>query len=164
MTKTVVITGASSGIGLASAIAAAQAGLITVATVRQPRGATALREVASRAGVAVDVLPLDVVDPESITRCVQAVIDRHGHVDALVNNAGVAGSNPTLELCDLDDLRSNMDVNFFGVIAMSKAMMPYLRAGWGAYLTAACGVVGQPFNEGYSAKFAIGGSWRGWRR
>lgn len=160
MTKTVLITGASSGIGLASAIAAAEAGLTTIATVRDPNRAFNLREAASNAGVSLDVIPLDVTDPESISSCVRAVMDRHGSLDALVNNAGVAGTNPTLELSDPADLRSNMEVNFFGVVAMSRAAMPHLRAGGGRLITISSvrGVIGQPFNEGYSAaKFAVEG-------
>jgi NAD(P)-dependent dehydrogenase (short-subunit alcohol dehydrogenase family) len=92
--------------------------------------------------------------------CVRAVVERYGRLDALVNNAGVAGSNPTLELCDLDDLRSNLEVNFFGPVALSRAALPHLRASRGRLITISSvrGVIGQPFNEGYSAaKFAIEG-------
>jgi NAD(P)-dependent dehydrogenase (short-subunit alcohol dehydrogenase family) len=158
--RTVLVTGASSGIGLATAIAAARAGLTTVATVRRPDGDLALREAAEQAGVPVDVISLELTDPGSVDECVRSVIAMHGRLDALVNNAGVAGISHTLELSSLHELRASMEVNFFGVVAMSRAAMPYLRATGGRLVTIGSvrGVVGQPFNEAYSAaKFAIEG-------
>jgi NAD(P)-dependent dehydrogenase (short-subunit alcohol dehydrogenase family) len=158
--KTVLITGASSGIGLACAIASAQAGFTTVATVRRPDGDLALREAAEKAGVFVDVVSLEVTDPESVTESVRSVVALHGRLDALVNNAGIVGISPTMELSTMDSLRHNMEVNFFGVVAMSRAAMPHLRATRGRLVTISSvrGVIGQPFNEGYSAaKFAVEG-------
>jgi NAD(P)-dependent dehydrogenase (short-subunit alcohol dehydrogenase family) len=158
--KTVLITGASSGIGLAAAMAVAQAGFTTVATVRRPDGDLALREAAEKAGVSVDVVSLEVTDAESVDECVRSVIAMHGRLDALVNNAGVAGISPTVEMCTMDALRASMEVNFFGVVAMSRAAMAHLRATRGRLITISSvrGVIGQPFNEGYSAaKFAVEG-------
>lgn len=158
--KTVLITGASSGIGLATAIAAARAGFATVATVRRPDGDLALREAAEQAGVCVDVITLEVTDQGSVDECVRSVIAMHGRLDALVNNAGVAGLSPTLELSSMSALRAAMEVNFFGVVAMSRAAMAHLRATGGRLVTVSSvrGVIGQPFNEGYSAaKFAVEG-------
>ena len=157
---TVLITGASSGIGLASAIAAAEAGYTTVATVRRPDGDLAIREAAEKAGVSIDVVSLEVTDPESVDECIRSVIAMHGRLDALVNSAGVAGISPTLELSSMDVLRANMEVNFFGVVAMSRAAMVHLRNARGRLVTISSvrGVIGQPFNEGYSAaKFAVEG-------
>lgn len=157
---TVLITGASSGIGLASAVRAAQAGLTTVATVRELRRAAALREAAAKAEVAVDIVELDVTQEASVAACIRTVIDRYGRLDALVNNAGIVGSNPTLEVADLADLRACMEVNFFGTLTLSAAAMPHLRLTGGRLITISSvrGVIGQPFNEGYSAaKFAIEG-------
>jgi NAD(P)-dependent dehydrogenase (short-subunit alcohol dehydrogenase family) len=158
--RTVLVTGASSGIGLASAVAAAQAGLRTVATVRRPDGDLALREAAEKAGVCIDVITLEVTDPQSVDDCIRSVIALHGRLDALVNNAGVAGVSPTLELSTMAALRASMEVNFFGVVAMSRAAMAHLRATRGRLVTISSvrGVIGQPFNESYSAaKFAVEG-------
>jgi NAD(P)-dependent dehydrogenase (short-subunit alcohol dehydrogenase family) len=158
--KTALVTGASSGIGLATAIAAARAGFATVGTVRRPDGDLALREAAERAGVGVDVVSLEVTDPVSVEQCVRSVVAMHGRLDALVNNAGVAGIAPTLELSTMDHLRASMEVNFFGVVAMSRAAMAHLRATGGRLVTISSvrGVIGQPFNEVYSAaKFAVEG-------
>jgi NAD(P)-dependent dehydrogenase (short-subunit alcohol dehydrogenase family) len=157
---TVLITGASSGIGLATAVAAARAGMTTVATMRDLGRATALCEAADNAGVAVDIRRLDVTDEQSIASCVQGVQDTYGGLDALVNNAGISNFDPTVEMSSAAALRTNMEVNFFGVIAVSRAAMPLLRAGRGRLLTIGSvhGVVGQPFNEAYcAAKFAVEG-------
>jgi NAD(P)-dependent dehydrogenase (short-subunit alcohol dehydrogenase family) len=162
--KTVLVTGASSGIGLAAAIAAAQAGFTTVATVRRPDGDLALREAAEKAGVSVDVVSLEITDPESVRDCIESVIAMHGRLDALVNNAGIAGINHTLELSSMAALRAGMEVNFFGVVAMSRAAMAHLRATRGRLVTISSvrGIIGQPFNEGYSAaKFAVEGFMEG---
>ncbi|MDN2500455.1 SDR family oxidoreductase [Nocardia nova] len=153
--KTILITGTSSGIGLATAVAAAQRGWGVVATMRDTTKAASLLAAAEQAGVSVEVRALDVTDPGSIAACL-AGLDR---LDALVNNAG-AGHLGTLEQEDLDDVRAVMEVNFFGVVAVTKAALPLLRASRGRVVTVTSvgGLVGQPFNEAYcAAKFAVEG-------
>ncbi len=157
--KVVLITGTSSGIGLATAIAAARAGWHTVATMRDLGRDAALRKAASDAGVELDVRRLDVNDAESVEAAVAGVVADHGRLDALVNNAG-AGHVGTLENESLDAVRAVMEVNFFGVLRVSKAALPHLRASRGRLVTVSSvgGVVGQPFNEAYcAAKFAVEG-------
>jgi NAD(P)-dependent dehydrogenase (short-subunit alcohol dehydrogenase family) len=156
---TVLVTGTSSGIGLATAVAAARAGFTTVATVRDVDRAVALRDAVARAQVKVDILRLDVTDADSVETGVRTVVERYGRLDALVNNAGV-GHLGTVELTPLADLRAVMEVDFFGAVAMTRAAMPHLRASGGRVITigAVRGVIGQPFNEAYSAaKFAVEG-------
>jgi NAD(P)-dependent dehydrogenase (short-subunit alcohol dehydrogenase family) len=156
----VLVTGSSSGIGLATAVAAARAGFRTVATMREPGRAGALREAAEDAGVTVDVRRLDVTEPDSVAACLDGVARAYGRLDAVVNNAGVANSDPTMEMSTMAALRANLEVNFFGVIAVSRAAMPLLRAAGGRLVTIGSvhGVVGQPFNEAYcAAKFAVEG-------
>ncbi|MFF8771862.1 SDR family NAD(P)-dependent oxidoreductase [Kitasatospora sp. NPDC015120] len=155
-----LITGCSSGIGLATAVAAARAGFTTVATLRDPARADALRTAAEQAGVTLDVRRLDVTDAASVTACVAGVAEAYGRLDAVVNNAGVSNFDPTLEMSTDAALRANLEVNFFGVIAVSRAALPLLRAAGGRLLTVGSvhGVVGQPFNEAYcAAKFAVEG-------
>ncbi|MFJ9968797.1 SDR family oxidoreductase [Streptomyces avermitilis] len=159
--KTVLITGASSGIGLATALAAAQAGWLTVATMRDPGKADALREAAAEAGVTdrIQVKRLDVTDPDSVAACLDEVIAEHGRLNAVVNNAG-AGQVGTIEQSTVADVRAAMEVNFFGVVEVTRAALPHLRASHGRVLTVTSvgGVVGQPFNEAYcAAKFAVEG-------
>ena len=157
--RTVLITGTSSGIGLAAAIAAARAGWRTIATLRDTGRADALRKAAAEAGVALDIRQLDVVDPDSVAAAVDGVIADYGRLDAVVNNAG-AGHVGTLELESVDAVRGVMEVNFFGVVNVSKAALPHLRATGGRLVTVTSvgGVIGQPFNEAYcAAKFAVEG-------
>ncbi|MBO1332301.1 SDR family oxidoreductase [Streptomyces sp. VRA16 Mangrove soil] len=153
--KTVLITGTSSGIGLATAVAAARSGWHVVATMRDTGKSGPLRAAAQDAGVSVDVRALDVTDPVSVEACL-AGLDR---LDALVNNAG-AGHVGTLEQESVEDVRAVMEVNFFGVLHVTRAALPLLRESKGRVLTVTSvgGVVGQPFNEAYcAAKFAVEG-------
>lgn len=159
--KTVLITGTSSGIGLAAAVAAARAGWTTIATMRDTGKAEALLKAAAENGVAdrIQVKRLDVVDPESVAACLSEVITEHGRLDALINNAGAAQVG-TIEQGSLDDVRAAMEVNFFGVVAATRAALPHLRASQGRVITVTSvgGIVGQPFNEAYcAAKFAVEG-------
>ncbi|WP_327283519.1 MULTISPECIES: SDR family NAD(P)-dependent oxidoreductase [unclassified Streptomyces] len=160
-TKTVLITGTSSGIGLAAAVAAARAGWHTVATMRDTTRSDALVKAAAEAGVAdlVQVKRLDVTDADSVAACVAEVVAEHGHLDAVVNNAG-AGFVGTVEQHGMEQVRSVMEVNFFGVVELTRAALPHLRASGGRVITVTSvgGVIGQPFNESYcAAKFAVEG-------
>ncbi|GIG64492.1 SDR family NAD(P)-dependent oxidoreductase [Phytomonospora endophytica] len=158
--RVVLITGTSSGIGLAAAVQAAQAGYTVVATMRDTTRSDALLKAAAEAGVTVDVRRLDVTDPESVAACVTAVADSYGRLDALVNNAGRANTFATIETCDLATYREVIEVNFLGVVAVTRAGLPHLRAAGGRIVTVGStrGLIGQPFNEGYSAaKFAVEG-------
>ncbi|MFB0617778.1 SDR family NAD(P)-dependent oxidoreductase [Streptomyces sp. AGS-58] len=157
--RTVLVTGTSSGIGLAAAIAAGRAGWHTIATLRDTTRAGALRRAAADAGVALDIRQLDVTDEASVAAAVEGVIADHGRLDAVVNNAG-AGHLGTLENDAIGDIRDVMEVNFFGVLNVSKAAMAHLRATGGRLITVTSvgGVIGQPFNEAYcAAKFAVEG-------
>ncbi|MEW1747568.1 SDR family oxidoreductase [Streptomyces angustmyceticus] len=157
--KVVLITGTSSGIGLAAAVAAARAGWQVVATLRDPGRADALRAAAGEAGVELDVRQLDVTDEASVAAAIDGVIADHGRLDAVINNAG-AGHLGTLENEPVSAVRTVMEVNFFGVLHVSKAALPHLRSSGGRLITVTSvgGVVGQPFNEAYcAAKFAVEG-------
>lgn len=154
-----LVTGTSSGIGLAAAVGAARAGYRTVATMRDPAGAGPLETAARDAGVTVDVRQLDVIDGDSVQACIDGVVGDYGRLDAVVNNAG-AGHVGTIENESVQAVRDVMEVNFFGVVAVSKAALPHLRASGGRLVTVSSvgGAVGQPFNEAYcAAKFAVEG-------
>jgi len=160
MSAVVLITGCSSGIGLQSAVAAAQAGYTTVASVRDLDRAGPLRAAADEAGVKLDVRQLDVTDDASIEACLAGIVQTHGRLDALVNNAGLANTLPTIEMCAMARYRASLEVNFFGVVATTRAAMPQLRASRGRIVTIGStrGLIAQPFNEAYSAaKFAVEG-------
>jgi NAD(P)-dependent dehydrogenase (short-subunit alcohol dehydrogenase family) len=154
---TVLITGTSTGIGLETALAAADAGWTTVATMRDLSKAGALRERGG--GFPLDVRALDVTDHDAVSSVIADVVATHGTLDAVINNAG-AGQVGTAETLGMDAFRSSMELNYFGVVAVTQAAMPHLRASGGRLLTISSvgGVVGQPFNDAYcAAKFAVEG-------
>ncbi|MET7946820.1 SDR family NAD(P)-dependent oxidoreductase [Micromonospora sp. NPDC005324] len=159
--QTVLITGTSTGIGLEIALGCARAGWRTVATMRDVSRAERLLAAADTAGVAdlIDVRRLDVTEPGAVDTCVEEVTSTYGRLDAVVNNAG-AGHLGTLEQESIDDIRAVMEVNFFGVLHVSRAALPHLRASRGRLVTVSSvgGILGQPFNEAYcAAKFAVEG-------
>jgi NAD(P)-dependent dehydrogenase (short-subunit alcohol dehydrogenase family) len=160
MDRIVVITGTSSGIGLATAVAFARAGDTVVATMRDPSRASALEAAASTAGVSVEVLPLDVTSDASVADALARVMDEHGRIDVLVNNAGRAFL-ATLEEMTMAQLQQSLDVNFMGVARATKAAVPLMRqAGRGHLIavTSVAGAVGQPFQDAYcAAKQAVEG-------
>jgi NAD(P)-dependent dehydrogenase (short-subunit alcohol dehydrogenase family) len=152
--RVLLVTGTSTGIGHATAVRAAAAGWQVVATMREPSRDAALRDAG------VDVLRLDVTDADSVATCFEQVRATYGRLDALVNNAGISNFDPTMEMSTLDNLRSALEVNFVGTVAVSRLAMPMLRASSGRLVSIGSvhGVVGQPFNEAYAAaKFAVEG-------
>jgi NAD(P)-dependent dehydrogenase (short-subunit alcohol dehydrogenase family) len=164
MSKTALITGTSSGIGLSTAVLFAKAGFTTIATVRDLEKATALRDRAERERVALDVRRLDVCDEASVVTCTNEVLAQYGTVDVLVNNAG-AGLKGTLEQVSNEQIQRNLDVNFFGPIRLTRALLPKMRAAQSGRIitvTSLNGVIGVPFNDAYNAsKFAIEGLMEG---
>lgn len=158
--STVLITGTSTGIGLETAVQAATAGHTVVATMRDIGRSGPLREAAEAAGVDVDIRTLDVTDAASIATCVAGAVETHGGLDVVVNNAGFAGTIPPFEMCPMDRYRAAFEINFFGVVAVTQAVLPHLRASRGRLVTVGStrGLIAQPFNECYSAaKFAVEG-------
>lgn len=162
--KVALITGCSTGVGLYCAVRLAEAGFTVVATMRDTGKAQALQDEAARAGVAVEVAPLDVCSQSSIDQAVAEVVARHGRIDLLVNNAG-AGFLGSVEQTSDADLRRTMETNFFGVWNVTRAVLPHMRAaGSGRIIsvTSVGGLLGQPFNEAYcAAKFAVEGMMEG---
>ncbi|TFC11868.1 SDR family oxidoreductase [Cryobacterium algoritolerans] len=157
--KIVLITGTSSGIGLHAAVAAAQAGHTVVATMRNLEGQRALLDAADEAEVSLDIGRLDVTEAQSVTEVVAEIVARYGRLDAVVNNAG-SGHLGTIENETIDQVRAVMEVNYFGVVAVTRAALPHLRTSHGRLITVTSvgGVIGQPFNEAYcAAKFAVEG-------
>jgi NAD(P)-dependent dehydrogenase (short-subunit alcohol dehydrogenase family) len=160
MSKTVLVTGASSGVGLETALQLARSGFSVVASVRRMDETERLRELAQREGLAIELQHLDVEDAGSIEKTVAATLAKHGRIDVLVNNAG-AGYVGGLEQTPPDALARVFNVNFFGVWRVTSAVLPHMRAARsGRIITVSSigGLLGQPFNDAYSAaKFATEG-------
>ena len=155
-----LVTGTSSGMGLHTAVELARRGLTVIATMRDTDRATALTDAAAEAGVEVDVRALDVTDHEAARACVDGVLADHGRLDGLVNTAG-RGAVATAEQLSLDEIRDQLEVNYLGPVALTKLVLPQMRAaGSGTVLTVTSvgGAVGQPFADAYcGAKFAVEG-------
>src|ERR1700689_4422599 len=115
MDRVVLVTGTSSGIGLATALAFAGAGDTVNATMRDIARSATLDAAAEAGGLKVEVRQLDVSSDESVTEAVAAALAEHGRIDVLVNNAGL-GMVATLEELTIDDIRRSLDVNFLGVV------------------------------------------------
>ena len=126
MTAT-LITGCSTGIGLATAIHLAGRGHSVYASVRDLATSEGLRGATEEAGVALTVLSLDVDSPESIRAGVERVVEEAGCVDVLVNNAGV-GDLWAVEDTTETDLLQMFRTNVFGPIALIRAVLPGMRA------------------------------------
>ena len=126
MTAT-LITGCSTGIGLATAIHLAGRGHSVYASVRDLATSEGLRGATEEAGVALTVLSLDVDSPESIRAGVERVVEEAGCVDVLVNNAGV-GDLWAVEDITETDLLQMFRTNVFGPIALIRAVLPGMRA------------------------------------
>jgi NAD(P)-dependent dehydrogenase (short-subunit alcohol dehydrogenase family) len=155
-----LVTGASSGIGLATALALARRSYTVVATMRDLGRADRLVELAAAAGLAVETDVLDVTAEESVAGCAERLLARHGRIDLVVNNAGM-GQIGSLEEVSIADLAEVIDVNCLGVARVTKAFLPTMREARRGHLIAIssiAGVLGQPFNDGYcAAKFALEG-------
>ncbi len=160
MSKTILITGTSTGLGISIAVQAAKAGHTVFATMRNLDKRAALDAAAGEVGVSLNILQLDVQDTASITAAVDHVIAAQGRIDVLINNAG-AGFVRTTEQAAEKDIEWVMDVNFMGVVRCVKAVIPHMRkarAGHVITISSVGGLVGQPFNEIYcAAKFAVEG-------
>jgi NAD(P)-dependent dehydrogenase (short-subunit alcohol dehydrogenase family) len=121
-----LITGASTGIGLATALHFARQGHETWAGVRNPTGARELREALDKERLPLRVLTLDVDDAASVQRAVAEVHGAAGGIDVLVNNAGIGGGGP-IEDVPVDWVKSLFETNYFGVLRVTQAVLPGMR-------------------------------------
>lgn len=151
MTKIVFITGASSGIGEAIATRLSERGYIVYGTSRKKQ---------SDADYKFHFLQLDVRDEQSIERAIAYVIEKEGRIDILINNAGL-GMIGALEDTTIEESKSIFDTNVFGLHAMCKAVIPYMRKknnGLIINTSSIAGKVGLPYRGIYNAtKHAIEG-------
>lgn len=126
--KVALVTGSSSGFGLLTAVELAKAGFRVVATMRDLGRRERLDQTAAAAGLgeAIDVRALDVTKFDTIPALVDGVLRDYGRIDVLVNNAGFAVAGFAEDI-KLEELRLQFETNFFGAVAMTKAVLPTMR-------------------------------------
>ena len=160
MSKVILITGASTGIGLETAVQLAEQGHQVYASMRNLSKRALLDQEIDKRKVKLRVLQLDVQDEKSITACIAEIISAEQKIDVLINNAG-AGFIKPMEQASMEEIQQVMDVNFYGPIRCSKAVMPFMRkqkSGHIINVSSVGGIVGSPVNEIYcAAKFALEG-------
>ena len=122
----ILITGTSSGFGLLIAARLASYGHKVVATMRDLAKKDALLKEVEKRGGKIDILPLDVTDPISIQKAVSEAIHRYKKIDVLVNNAGF-GMGGAFEDLSQEDIREQMEANFFGAQNVIRAVLPFMR-------------------------------------
>lgn len=160
MKKTAVITGTSSGVGLEASVLFARKGYKVFATMRDVSKGEALQERIKAGALDIEILTLDVLSTTSVEACIAQIHQKTGAIDILINNAG-GGFAKTTEQATEEEMQWVTDLNYFGVVRCTKAVLPLMRSaksGKIINITSVGGLVGQPFNEFYcAAKFAVEG-------
>jgi len=160
--KVAMVTGSSSGIGLVTCVELARRGYRVVATMRDLGRSGRLEEAAKKAGVwdRLELRRIDVTEFESLPAAADAIAQDHGRIDVLVNNAGFSTAG-FVEDTQLHELRRQMETNFFGNVAMTKAVLPTMRrqrSGHIIQVTSVGGRAAVPMLSSYAAsKFALEG-------
>lgn len=162
-TKIALITGASSGIGLLTAVELAKAGFQVVASMRDLSRRNGLEQRAGNAGVRryIDVRRLDVTDFPVIPSFVEGVVRDHGRVDVLINNAGFAMAGFAEDLT-LGEIRTQFETNFFGQIAVIKAVLPTMRTQRSGHIIIVSSISGLHGAMGISSYSASKHALEGW--
>lgn len=157
----VLITGCNSGLGMAGALAFARRGDTVYGTVREQQRGDALRELANREGLDLNLRTLDVTQPDSFSGFAKNLLDKTGRLDVLVNNAGILHPG-ALEDLDEKTLREVMETNFFGPLLLTRTFLPTMReqgAGCVIMISSLSGLAGLAGDVTYSAsKFALEGA------
>jgi NAD(P)-dependent dehydrogenase (short-subunit alcohol dehydrogenase family) len=159
--KVVIVTGASTGLGLALAQILSSTGQYKVyATARQPNKSEELQKLAKDRADTLELLALDVTKENTIQEAINHVLQKDARIDVLVNNAGISLAKTT-EQSSMAEFHEVFDTNLFGVVATCKAVIPHMRnakSGHIINISSIGGILGQPFNDAYcSAKFALSG-------
>lgn len=154
---TILLTGCSSGIGLATALLLARAGHTVHATMRNPAKCPQLAETATQENLALKIWQMDVDSDDSVRNCMELVLAQ-GPLDVLVNNAGIERVGP-VETMPLAEFRECMETNYFGVIRCIQAVLPNMRergAGCIINIASVAGKISSAPMAAYAAtKFAL---------
>lgn len=160
--RIVLITGTSSGFGLLTALEFAQSGFHVIATMRNLAQSDRLLQQAQQLGLSeqIEVMQLNVTDHQAILHIVSQIMEKHQHIDVLVNNAGVAYGG-FIEEIPMEDWSIQLETNFFGLVAVTQAVIPHMRVrreGRIINISSVSGRFGFPGYAPYAAsKFAVEG-------
>ncbi|MDY7226991.1 oxidoreductase [Hyalangium rubrum] len=157
MSKVWLITGSSRGLGRSLAKAVLEAGHRLVATARKPEE---LRDLVAPYGERARAVALDVTDPAAARSAVAEAMAAFGRLDVVVNNAGYANVG-SIEHVAEDDFRAQVETNFFGVVNVTRAALPVLRAQCDGHIIQISSIGGRGASPGLAAyqasKWAVGG-------
>jgi NAD(P)-dependent dehydrogenase (short-subunit alcohol dehydrogenase family) len=157
MSQVFFLTGSGRGLGRSISGAVLSAGHSLVATARNP---DSLADLVSRYGDQIHPVALDVTDPDAAQAAVSLGVERFGRLDVVVNNAGYANL-ASVEDMTLPDFRAQVDANLFGVVNVTKAALPFLRARGSGHIIQVSSVGGRLATAGLAAyqaaKWAVGG-------
>lgn len=158
--RTVLVTGCSSGIGLATCHVLSRNNFMTYGTVRNLSKAKKIQDLINRENLSLKILRLDVNDNQSIKIAVKKILTDTGRIDVLINNAGYGMFGPVEEITT-QEVKKQFETNFFGTIRLIKAIVPIMRKqgnGTIVNISSMVGRFGVPLNSAYvSSKFAVEG-------
>jgi NAD(P)-dependent dehydrogenase (short-subunit alcohol dehydrogenase family) len=158
--KVAVITGSSSGIGYETALMFARNGYTTYATMRNIEKGSNLKTIVEKENGSIKLVELDVTSDTSVKGAIDFISSESGRIDVLINNAGY-GLIGALEDLSIEEIKSQFETNFFGIIRVTQAVMPFMRSqrfGKIVNISSVGGRWGFPFMSAYvSTKFAIEG-------
>ena len=155
-----VVTGSSSGIGLATSLALARNGYLTYATMRNLAKRDSFESIADKQHLPIRVVQLDVTDENSIKSAIESILSEAGRIDLLVNNAGYVLTG-AFEDIGMDEIKALYEANVFGVIRVTQAVLPIMRKQGSCRIiniSSGAGRIGYPGGSAYvSSKFALEG-------
>jgi NAD(P)-dependent dehydrogenase (short-subunit alcohol dehydrogenase family) len=155
-----VVTGSSSGIGFEIALTLARNGFQTYATMRNLAKSENIKSIASKENLPIHIEQLDVIDNNSVTNAIQAIVSKADRIDVLVNNAGYALTGAFEDLA-IEEIKAQYETNFFGLIRTTQAVLPIMRkqkSGTIVNISSGAGRFGYPTGSAYvSTKFAVEG-------
>lgn len=158
--RTVLVTGCSSGIGLATCHVLSRNNFMTYGTVRNLSKAKKIQDLINSENLSLKILRLDVNDNQSIKLAVKKILTDTGRIDVLINNAGYGMFGPVEEITT-QEVKKQFETNFFGTIRLIKAIVPIMRKqgnGTIVNISSMVGRFGVPLNSAYvSSKFAVEG-------
>jgi short-subunit dehydrogenase involved in D-alanine esterification of teichoic acids len=121
-----IVTGSSSGIGFETSLTLARNGFYTYATMRNTRKSASIKRMANKEVLPLEVIQLDVNDDLSVKNAIEEIISEKERIDILVNNAGY-GLIGSIEDISLKELKAQFETNLFGVIRVTKQVLPIMR-------------------------------------